>query len=155
MCQDSPNSSVPNMVLSLAFAVTNPCGSNNGGCQYLCLLNAEASDGYTCACPDDLVAENNGRNCLSKQTVHIYGVGYILVISQLKYSYYRPSSYGSVAHFIPQCTWPTTIIDDSFKVKQNVLNCTPLPPTLKLIYLKGSFSFQNLCLYFYPTELTK
>ena len=69
VCQDrqtDPNSSVPNMVLSLAFAVTNPCGSNNGGCQYLCLLNAEASDGYTCACPDDLVAENNGRDCLSK-----------------------------------------------------------------------------------------
>ena len=135
MCQDSPNSSLPNMVLSLAFAVTNPCGSNNGGCRYLCLLNAEASDGYTCACPDDLVAENNGRNCLSKQTVHIYGVGYILVISQLKYSYYRPSSYGSVAHFIPQCTWPTTIIDDSFKVKQNVLNCTPPPPQLQSLYI--------------------
>ena len=81
VCQDSPNSSVPNMVLSLAFAVTNPCGSNNGGCQYLCLLNAEASDGYTCACPDDLVAENNGRNCLSKQTVHIYDVRYKMYFS--------------------------------------------------------------------------
>ena len=53
------------------FAGTNPCGSSNGGCQYICLLSAEASDGYTCACPDDLIRDSNGRDCSSKHIVSI------------------------------------------------------------------------------------
>ena len=56
----------------IGFAGTNPCGSSNGGCQYICLLSADASDGYTCACPDDLIQDSNGMDCLSKQVVHVH-----------------------------------------------------------------------------------
>jgi len=44
---------------------TNPCGSSNGGCQYICLLSSQTSVGYTCACPDDLILDSNGRDCLT------------------------------------------------------------------------------------------
>ncbi|XP_059560178.1 low-density lipoprotein receptor-related protein 2 [Myotis daubentonii] len=32
--------------------VNNPCGTNNGGCSHLCLIQAGGS-GFTCECPDD------------------------------------------------------------------------------------------------------
>ncbi|KAM7316467.1 hypothetical protein ACRRTK_024198 [Alexandromys fortis] len=32
--------------------VSNPCGSNNGGCSHLCLIKA-GGRGFTCECPDD------------------------------------------------------------------------------------------------------
>lgn len=32
--------------------MSNPCGTNNGGCSHLCLIKA-GGRGFTCACPDD------------------------------------------------------------------------------------------------------
>jgi len=63
---------------------TNPCDSSNGGCQYGCLPSAEASDGYICACPNDLVPDSNGRDCLSKQNV---------IVSLFTWTHKSPASY--------------------------------------------------------------
>lgn len=52
--------------LCFGFTGTNPCGSRNGGCEYICLLSSEASNSYTCVCPDDMVLNRNGRDCSSK-----------------------------------------------------------------------------------------
>ncbi|EDS40963.1 low-density lipoprotein receptor [Culex quinquefasciatus] len=40
--------------------VRNPCGSRNGGCSYICLLNPS---GYSCACPIGIQLNDNGKTC--------------------------------------------------------------------------------------------
>ena len=41
----------------------NPCGSDNGGCEYLCLLSSEREEGYSCACPTGIELKENGKDC--------------------------------------------------------------------------------------------
>lgn len=54
----------------------NPCerGVANGGCEYLCLLSAEAEEGFTCRCQTGIELTEDGKGCRSKQiklsTVH-------------------------------------------------------------------------------------
>ena len=45
---------------------TNPCLNSNGGCSHICLLSATNSSGYSCACPDSLVLDENQRDCISE-----------------------------------------------------------------------------------------
>ena len=54
------------MHVCLSNTVTNPCGSNNGGCSHLCLLSAVTEEGYSCACPDGVELAANQRDCLGK-----------------------------------------------------------------------------------------
>uniref|UniRef100_A0A452F8B2 Low-density lipoprotein receptor-related protein 2 n=1 Tax=Capra hircus TaxID=9925 RepID=A0A452F8B2_CAPHI len=41
--------------------VANPCGTNNGGCSHLCLIN-EGGVGFTCECPDNFYTVQRGHN---------------------------------------------------------------------------------------------
>ncbi|UYV74244.1 LRP1B [Cordylochernes scorpioides] len=41
--------------------IASPCRDNNGGCSSLCLLRP--GGGYTCACPDNYVLEEDGVSC--------------------------------------------------------------------------------------------
>ena len=50
----------------LCITVTNPCGNNNGKCSHFCLLSATNASGYSCACPDSLMLDDNHRDCISK-----------------------------------------------------------------------------------------
>lgn len=55
-------------VLQPAYHGGNPCrsGANgNGDCTFLCLLSAEKSRGYSCACPTGTELSSNGRDCHS------------------------------------------------------------------------------------------
>ena len=42
---------------------SNPCAVDNGGCEYLCLLTLEHTEGYLCACPTGIKLASDGRNC--------------------------------------------------------------------------------------------
>ena len=53
-------------ILTLSFLVTNPCRNNNGNCSHFCFLSAINASGYSCACPDSLVLDDNQRDCISK-----------------------------------------------------------------------------------------
>ncbi|UYV71351.1 LRP6 [Cordylochernes scorpioides] len=49
---------------------SNPCGINNGGCQYLCF---NRPDRYVCSCPSDLeVDPSNPRTCRQPQAFLLY-----------------------------------------------------------------------------------
>uniref|UniRef100_A0A8D1CWI3 Low-density lipoprotein receptor-related protein 2 n=1 Tax=Sus scrofa TaxID=9823 RepID=A0A8D1CWI3_PIG len=39
--------------------VSNPCGTNNGGCSHLCLIKA-GGNGFTCECPDNFYTIQHG-----------------------------------------------------------------------------------------------
>lgn len=41
---------------------SNPCGTNNGGCSHLCLLNS--AGGFTCACPSSFSLQSDQKTCL-------------------------------------------------------------------------------------------
>lgn len=44
--------------------VTNPCGTNNGGCQHMCIVtNAQEMLGYRCACNIGWKLTQDERNC--------------------------------------------------------------------------------------------
>ena len=47
--------------------VPNPCGDNNGGCHYLCLLSATNEQGYSCACPPGIRVADDGKSCARKR----------------------------------------------------------------------------------------
>ena len=42
----------------------NPCQAANGGCSHLCLLSSIQVSGYSCACPEGLNLDSDGRTCL-------------------------------------------------------------------------------------------
>ncbi len=42
-------------------AVTNPCDGH--GCSHLCLLSSTATNGYSCACPDGYMLEDDEVTC--------------------------------------------------------------------------------------------
>ncbi|ELW62289.1 Low-density lipoprotein receptor-related protein 2 [Tupaia chinensis] len=44
--------------------VSNPCGTNNGGCSHFCLIKA-GGKGFTCECPDDFqtIQQNGNTYC--------------------------------------------------------------------------------------------
>ena len=42
---------------------SNPCAVENGGCEYLCLLNLDHPEGYSCACPTGIKLASNGKDC--------------------------------------------------------------------------------------------
>lgn len=47
-------------------ATPNPCGGDNRGCEYLCLISSESDDGYKCACPTGRRLMEDGRGCECK-----------------------------------------------------------------------------------------
>ena len=50
------------------FTGTNPCDLlDNGNCSHLCLISGTNSSGYSCACPDSLVLDENKRDCIGKR----------------------------------------------------------------------------------------
>lgn len=42
---------------------TNPCHVRNGGCSHLCLLSSVNEAGYSCACPDGYIFEEDPLTC--------------------------------------------------------------------------------------------
>ena len=44
----------------------NPCGLDNGGCVYMCLLSSVADEGYSCSCPTGIKLAPGGKNCQRK-----------------------------------------------------------------------------------------
>ena len=46
----------------VAALVSNPCGSNNGGCSHLCLMSPTAPY-YQCACPTGVRRLADNRSC--------------------------------------------------------------------------------------------
>lgn len=44
----------------------NACGEDKRGCEYLCLLSSESTEGYSCACPTGRRLMEDGRGCESK-----------------------------------------------------------------------------------------
>lgn len=52
--------------MMISFLVTNPCGNDNGNCSHFCLLSATNASGYSCACPDSLVLDDNQKDCISE-----------------------------------------------------------------------------------------
>lgn len=49
------------------LAYNNPCGSNNGNCSHLCLIEPGATN-FTCACPNDFVLGADNRTCSANCT---------------------------------------------------------------------------------------
>lgn len=44
--------------------VSNPCGSNNGGCSHLCLLApGRSGPRYSCRCPENFVLKSDNKTC--------------------------------------------------------------------------------------------
>lgn len=64
-------------------AATTLCASDNGGCEYLCLLNADLPEGYSCSCPTGRELASNGKNC-NRELMLLGGGGG--VYSELLYS---------------------------------------------------------------------
>ncbi|KAH9498800.1 Exosome complex protein, partial [Bulinus truncatus] len=54
---------------SKAQTGTNPCGTNNGGCEELCLYKGDGS--YTCACSHSKLT-SNGKNCIDYDSFLMY-----------------------------------------------------------------------------------
>ena len=52
----------------------NPCGSDNRGCEYLCLLSSETIEGYSCTCATGVKLAANGKNCQSKLLIRLHFV---------------------------------------------------------------------------------
>ena len=56
-------------VLQPFYRGGNPCAQDHtgtGACNHLCLLSADKSQGFSCACPDGTESRNNGVDCFSK-----------------------------------------------------------------------------------------
>ena len=53
--------------------LANPCQGEvpNGGCEYLCLLSAEVSEGFVCACPTGIELKEDGKGCRSKKQAYV------------------------------------------------------------------------------------
>ena len=50
--------------------VANPCGSNNGNCSHLCLLNLNGT--FRCHCPHVMKLAEDGRNCIRNERVLLF-----------------------------------------------------------------------------------
>ena len=57
----------------------NPCQRDNG-CSHICLLSSVEISGFSCACPDDLTLDIDGRTCIS--TSMAYGCLVVLTLIQ-------------------------------------------------------------------------
>lgn len=52
------------------FPVRNPCGSNNGGCEQICVLSHKTDNdglGYRCRCTLGFDLHIDGRHCVGKK----------------------------------------------------------------------------------------
>jgi low density lipoprotein receptor-related protein 5/6 len=49
---------------NVTVPVDNPCQTNNGGCEYMCLLSSSENRTHSCVCPTGHRLHPNGRNCL-------------------------------------------------------------------------------------------
>ena len=52
------------------YSAPNPCGDDNGGCQYLCLLSATTPEMFSCFCPQGL--PNANENCMPLVFQHAF-----------------------------------------------------------------------------------
>jgi len=48
--------------------IKNPCGSNNGGCSHLCLLNINQT--FACGCPHLMALGPDNRTCIRKDDLY-------------------------------------------------------------------------------------
>ncbi|XP_033127863.1 low-density lipoprotein receptor-related protein 2-like [Anneissia japonica] len=55
--------------------VSNPCGSNNGGCSHLCILSHRSYNqgvGYRCRCPNGFQLQSDEKTCVYLQDFLLY-----------------------------------------------------------------------------------
>ena len=60
-----------NLPVSLCFIASNPCADNSANCSHLCLLSSATPEGYSCACPDELVLAVNHRDCFGNIIIFV------------------------------------------------------------------------------------
>ncbi len=53
----------------LSFTAINPCDNSTVQCSHLCLLSSSAAQGYSCACPGELVLDETGQTCERKEVL--------------------------------------------------------------------------------------
>lgn len=110
------------------FEGTNPCDVNNGDCSHFCLTSATNSSGYSCACPDDMMLDDDQRSCIGTlaqimSALHISLIFFFAVLPFIllsDYIYVRRMNLDGTGFTTAFTQWYTQGLDIDYRYINNI-----------------------------------